>query len=420
MNRLQPSSKTSAPDGSDHRPGNAGQLALFFSIAYLSHGIAAQFGLIAQPIQYYMMKGLNLTAAQVASYLAIMMLPWALKPVFGLLFDFVPFCGYRRKSYLIAVNLLAAGAFAVMALSNSLSLILPMFVLSASGIAASTALTVGLAVEQGRKDGKAREYFAGQTFWYYSAIIVASIGGGLLCHYLEPAAAIETAATIALFPPMVVSVLSAVMIKEQKTAFDMQRVHDTWTPMKEALRSRALWLAALFIFCWDFSPSFGVPLYFFESKSLGFSQSLIGQLAAWNAGGMVIGAVIYSRFLKSRSIRAQLWIALTAGTLSTLGYVLLSTESSAIVLELLRGLTTMLAVLGIYGLAADVCPKGTEVSVMATLIAVRSLAMEGSTYIGGQLFSNVFHNHFTPLVLVAAATTALCALLVPLLPRKSS
>ena len=75
----------------------------------------------------------------------------------------------------------------------------------------------------------------------------------------------------------------------------------------------------------------------------------------------------------------------------------------------------MLAILGIYALGSQICRPKTEVTVMATLLAVRNLATDGSTFIGGQLDSNVFHNQLAPLVIVAATTTALCAMLIPFL-----
>ncbi len=50
---------------------------------------------------------------------------------------------------------------------------------------------------------------------------------------------------------------------------------------------------------------------------------------------------------------------------------------------------------------------------MASMLAVWNLATDASTFIGGQLFTNVFNNRFPPLVIVAAFATGLCALLVP-------
>src|SRR5688572_27758060 len=90
-------------------PGHVwGPLSLFFIVSYIAHGIASQFGLIAQPVQYYLKQALHMTAAEVSGCMALMMLPWVLKPFYGILCDFVPLFGYRRKSYLILANLIAA------------------------------------------------------------------------------------------------------------------------------------------------------------------------------------------------------------------------------------------------------------------------------------------------------------------------
>jgi MFS family permease len=393
-----------------------GGLTLLFALAYVSHGVSAQFGIIAQPLQYFMMNGLHLTADQVSSYLAIMMLPWVLKPFYGLACDFVPLLGYRRKSYMFVANLATAAAFVLMLGVDDLHLILIMLLISAVGMAASTAVTVGLAVEGGRNAATSRRYFAEQTFFYYSALMLASVVGGFLCHHYQPSIALHTAAAIAIVPPLVVAGSSLLLIKEKKSKFDLAELRMTGAALRQLLRSPAVWLVALFIFCWDFSPSFGVALYFHESKTLQFSQSLIGQLGAWNAAGMVIGAIFYRVYFARLGIRRQLMLAVLSGAVSTLAYLMLSSDS-AIALELVRGFTNMLAILSIYALAADVCPPRMEVSLMATQIAVRNLATDGSTFLGGHLYANVFNNHIAPLIVVSAATTALCALLVMLLPR---
>lgn len=394
-----------------------GRLSAFFAITYISHGIASQFGIISQPLQFFMKDGLHLNAAQVSSYLALMMLPWVLKPFYGVICDFVPFWGYRRKSYLWLANAVAASASVFIACSDSLAIIVPALAVAAMGMAASTAVTVGLAVEQGRKDGKARVYFAQQTFFYYCALVAASISGGLLCRHLAPSLALHAAAGLAAAPPLVVSVLALRMVPEQKSSLDLEALRASWFSLKASLRKRALWLAMLFVWCWDFSPSFGVPLYFHETDGLGFSQSLIGGLAAWNAGGMVLGTVIYASFIKSKPLTTQLLLAVSLGTASTLAYLMLSSPASAVLLELGRGIANMIGILAVYALASEVCPARMEVTVMASLIAVRNLATEASTFIGGQLYDKVFHAKISPLIVAAALATALCSCLIPFFKR---
>jgi predicted MFS family arabinose efflux permease len=396
---------------------NAGNMTVFFAMAYITQGIATQFGIVYQPLQYFMMKGLHLNAGQVSSYLAVMMFPWVMKPFYGMVCDLFPLFGYRRKSYFCVVSLLAAGAFSLMTRADSLPIILDCLLVSTVGMAAATAITVGLAVQGGRSDGKARAYFAVQTFFYYSAIIAASIGGGLLCRYFAPDAALHSAALIAALLVVAIAFLSIFMVREERQSFNKQEMSVVWASMKSMVRSRVFWAVALFIWFWDFSPSFGVPLYAHETDVLGFQQDVIGRLAAFNAGGMVIGAVLHRTLLSKRPLRRQLYLAIVLGTASTLAYLLLSTPSSAIALELFRGTANMLTILAIYALAADICPPGMEVTLMAALLAVRSLAIEGSTFIGGQLYTSVFNSHLDPLVITAAVATALCAVLIPFLPH---
>ena len=86
-----------------------------------------------------MMKELGQSAGQVSTALAVLWLPWVIKPFYGLICDFVPLFGYRRKSYLILANLLAVLSFGIIATANTLAVILPALVLLATACAISTA-----------------------------------------------------------------------------------------------------------------------------------------------------------------------------------------------------------------------------------------------------------------------------------------
>jgi hypothetical protein len=68
-------------------------------ISYFNVGIAMT--LLSAPISYYLIKEQNASSAQYASYVALNLLPWAVKFLFGLLIDLNPIFGYRRKSWLV-------------------------------------------------------------------------------------------------------------------------------------------------------------------------------------------------------------------------------------------------------------------------------------------------------------------------------
>ena len=65
-------------------------------------------GLIAQPVRS-LLKQWGYSTAQISLFATLLSLPWWFKPCYGLLSDFVPLAGYRRRSYLV----LSAGATVV-------------------------------------------------------------------------------------------------------------------------------------------------------------------------------------------------------------------------------------------------------------------------------------------------------------------
>src|ERR1700724_1959431 len=78
----------------------AKRLAVLFGIVYFAQGM---WSLPVQTI-IISLKDRGLSAGQVATFFAITTVPWLIKPVYGLLSDFVPLFGYRRKSYLLLTS----------------------------------------------------------------------------------------------------------------------------------------------------------------------------------------------------------------------------------------------------------------------------------------------------------------------------
>lgn len=393
-------------------------LVVFFAIVYFSHGISCgQFGLIAQPLQFFMMKGLSLNAAQVSSCMAVMMLPWVVKPVYGLFCDFVPLFGYCRKSYVVLGNAIAMLGFLVIAFTSALNVVLTALMFTAIGMAISTALMVGLAVQQGRKDGKSREYFAVQEFFYYSASIIAAFAGGLICQYYKPHFALHASACAAVIPVTIVALLTAFWLHETRSSVSKRSMKVTAVYLRRALQSVQLRVVMIFSLLWCFCPAMGVPLYFFESNNLNLTQSEIGQLGALNSIGMLIGTVVYRHLIKQLSLRRQLLSTIALAFLSTLGYFWIFNFASAAMLELIRGAASIIVILSLYCLAAEFCPPRVEVTVMALLVAFRNVATDASTFVGGQLFTHLFHNQLRPLVVVSLVSPMLSIMLLPLFFR---
>jgi BT1 family protein len=63
-------------------------------------------------------QNLGESPAAIGALMALLALPWTIKPIFGLLSDFVPLFGSRRRNYLLLANGAATVFATVMALTN--------------------------------------------------------------------------------------------------------------------------------------------------------------------------------------------------------------------------------------------------------------------------------------------------------------
>src|SRR5262245_62985857 len=101
----------SAP--SDPSQGQAWRLTLLFaSLSFLQSLAEPTEGLPAQPVRSLLRAG-GKTVSEITTFVALMALPWLIKPLFGLISDFFPVRGSRRKSYLLISSAVAVLAFAV-------------------------------------------------------------------------------------------------------------------------------------------------------------------------------------------------------------------------------------------------------------------------------------------------------------------
>src|SRR6202051_2764647 len=125
-------------------------LLLFFALVYVVEGLGQIGGLIAQPLNYYLKTVHGWTPFQITAYIALFNLPWIIKPVYGLISDFVPLFGYRRKSYLIIANVAAVGGYFWVTTLYAPGDLAIALMLTAYAMAISSTLCGGVLVENGQ------------------------------------------------------------------------------------------------------------------------------------------------------------------------------------------------------------------------------------------------------------------------------
>jgi MFS-type transporter involved in bile tolerance (Atg22 family) len=140
-------------------------------------------GLLSQPTKS-LLRQWEHSAASAAWFAAILSLPWTIKPLYGLLTDFVPLGGSRRRNYLLLSTVVAfVGMTTIYFLPLQPSLAAPLVVLllvPAIAIAFSDVVVDALMVEVGQPRGLTGQLQSIQWACMYAATIFTGVVGGAL------------------------------------------------------------------------------------------------------------------------------------------------------------------------------------------------------------------------------------------------
>jgi MFS family permease len=401
-------------------PGQAiSRLMLFFGIVYTVEGFCqAKAGVMWQPLTHYLKQTQGWDTVQIAASLAVLDVPWVIKPIYGIISDFLPLLGYRRRSYLLLANAGAVAAFLWTTQVLAPSAIVFALLLTAIAMAMASTVCGALLVENGQKHNASAAFINQQWLWFNVAMMVGSLLGGGVIEILPAAgAALHAAAAIAAVAPILVIVSCIALVDERHATMNVAEFRRALHGFLATFRSRMLWLIAAFLFCYYFSPGFGTPLYFHMTDTLQFSQTTIGMLSSVSAAGWIVGGLVYRSLLSGMTTRGLLYLSIVGGVLGALAYLGMVNVPSAIAISFINGVAGMIASIATLSLAAQHCPAGSEGFAFAALMSVINLAAPLSDTAGAFLYEHLFNRALAPLILLSAAFTALIFVLVPLLEK---
>lgn len=395
------------------------RLATLFGVVYFAQGICQVVLLLNQPIKYYLRQHLNYTADQVAGFMYLAMIPWMIKPLYGLMSDFVPIAGYRRKSYLLIMNLLAAGAFCAAFGVTSPRLLTAALFTTAVGVACSDVVVDALMVESGQRTGHVKLFQGVQWTCISISGILSSLAGGYLCQVYPPDRAYRIAALICTTIAASVAIAAWFLVRESKSPLDLVQLKSTAAGVARAFRSLRLWLVVVYLMLAHFNPGLQTPLYLHQTETLGFSELTYGRLDAVTGIGYTVGAATFTLVIARKlSTRGGIIVGLVAISLGMLSYVAMRDIPTAIAASFLYGVGYMLSALAMLSLAAEACPKRAEGFTFAAIMSALNVAMQGADYVGSYLYEHVLHKKYWPLPVLAAGVTLIALMLVPLLPNQ--
>jgi MFS family permease len=296
------------------------------------------------------LKERGLSSAAVADFFLLSTIPWVIKPVYGLLSDFVPLFGLRRKSwFLLASGLASASGFALaLATEPGYWRLGLLYTAMGFGLAFVDVLADAIMVETGKPRGLTGAFQSIQWAAIYGASMLVGVLGGHLAHTHSLRIGFALTACF----PLVSFAMVLVFLREAPSRVDRGAVREAMHAIRAAATDRTLWVVAGFLFFANFNPLFGPSFLYYQTDVLRFDQRFIGILGSVTAVGSIAGAMLYAPLSRRLPLRRLIVLTIGGGVVSTAAYLAYRDPLTAIGIDALYGALAILLLLSLLDLAA--------------------------------------------------------------------
>ena len=377
---------------------------ILFSLIYFGQGI---YSLPAQAVGRWL-KNLQIPYGTIETIGAWIIIPWVIKPLYGLISDFFPLFGYRRKSYLIInyIFLVLAGIYVYIFGFTVPSYIL-ISICCGFCFAFNDVCGDAIMVKQGQEAKMTGEFSSVQWGSIWAASAIVGLLGGVFSHY-------NNYKLPYLIGSLFILGILIYIIKFYKEKKYIEKVNvKAWSGIKKALKNKQLLITAVFLFCLWFTPSFGsIFTNSIMRDKLHFSEILIGVLGTTGTAFGILGAIIYYKLCKKINLKKLLTFTIIFGGLTTFCYLYYPNIYIAFLYAVLFGVFGGISHLVVIDYVAKITPKESEAFIFSGMCSVLNLGAMCSRFAGGSLYPIVGLNG---LIIIGGIFTLLCIFFIPAL-----
>ncbi len=366
------------------------------SAIYFTQGIET---LPSQGLFYYLKESLNFSPEKIMVISSLITFAWLVKPVIGYVTD-----NFLNKKVWIFISL-ASSLFlaAVIGLNNlGLTVLICILVVSSAWAAFRDVAVDGIMCVEGKKYNATGKIQSVQWISISVASLITGIGGGYIAEKWN-----YRTAFLFLIPIYVITGIFACLYRTEeplRSDTAAKFIQD----LKKIFTNKKLLVAAVFVFLYKFSPSFGTPLFFIQRDVFKWSKIWIGALTTISTVFSIIGAVLYYKFSQRINIKKWLFVSVFVGAVATLSY-LYYTPATAIIYDITYSLISMFIFLMILDFMARNSITGLEAASFALLTSLSNLALVSSNLSGAFLLPMI---GLKWLIIISSATSFLCLFLI--------
>lgn len=411
----------------------------------LVYFVQGALGLAHLAVSFFLKDRLGLGPAEVASLVGIAMIPWTIKPIYGMISDSFPIAGYRRRPYLVLSSILGTVSWLCMAMVVKTPLAASIAIgLGSLSVACSDAITDALVVQRARKESEGDAGSLQSFSWaavsigaissaYFSGFILERWGTQVVFEITSALPMLVAIAAFAISDRAVKSenltdgLASSASSASSKIVGINPNIKHQLQQLRQAVTTKQIWLPAAFIFLWQATPSADTAFFFFSTNELGFNPEFLGTVRLATSLAGLLGVWIFQRYLKTVPMRRIfLWTTLISTILGLTSLVLITHANRSLGIDdrwfsmgdsLILTVAGRIAYMPVLVLAARLCPEGIEATLFALLMSVMNVAALCSYQLGAGFtyFLGVTDVNFTNLWLLVLITNLTNLLPLPLL-----
>jgi len=367
------------------------------SAVYFTQGIET---LPSQGLFYYLKESLKFTPEKIMLISGVITFAWLVKPAIGYIVD-----NFLNKKIWILISLSCSALLAAVIGSNHLPLVflVGMLIIGSAWAAFRDVSVDGIMCVEGKQHNASGKIQSVQWISISVATLITGIGGGYIAERWD-----YTTGYLCLIPVYIVAGAFAYFYNAGEP-IRRETASKFIQDMKTLFGSRRLVWAGLFVFLYQFAPSFGTPLLFVQKDVFKWSKVWIGALGTIGTVFAVIGALLYFKFSQKINLKKWLFFSVFLGATTTLSY-LHYTPATAVAYDIVYSLLGMFVFLMILDFMARNSVQGLEAASFALLTSLSNLAVVASNFCGALLLPVL---GLQGLIVISSAASFLCLFIIP-------
>ena len=312
-------------------------------------------------VKYYFKDKKKVETANLTRILIIFKIPYLIKPIYGLILDFIPICGYKKKSYLFICFLVNISSWYLFIISNEKNMLFSIICLLFVNISLSFTTVIGSAiqVDLSKMYENEKSNIGEKTSQLMSEYFIIKSLGTLIPSYFKGFLIAKYSNDIIFYISGVISFLilisDLILVEEKNIEKNEERVsssslldneekekeknnnkkENTTQQILNLIKNKNIIILLSLIFILESSPFCMSPLFYYETNFLNLNPQDLGNIDFLTQISIIVVIYIYKNLCFKYNFKAiTFFVRICQFTLFFLIYMLIMRNTQKYISDL--------------------------------------------------------------------------------------